>query len=500
MSRFVVGYSQDKKHLTLTIKIENGVTLAATDGGVAPSIKALMPLNDCIVKFDQDRKLIVLKSLVSDFDLVFHNCEEILEKNEFSYIKDAILRNCEAHGAIDLAARRRATARPTRSNARTNMRFLAKVVAFALAPTIAISGFQIYQSNAKSTKDYSFPEAYYETYTNNRTRPSTTTTEQYQVDYMGSNQRVIRDPEYYGEKTTMAPSIPVVSDIGTVISSGPFVSSVTEPSSTMAKVTTTAPMTTTVAPTNPTTTTTTTTTTSATTTTVPETTAPVEEPKQIEPTVVYLNFRDLSDTEKAQKAKDNYFDIIKKYAYKYGLDPELILSIATQERGVHSSSIDKGGAIGLMQIQYNVWKNETIVYYEQNEETGAFEKKKMTITRDKLEDVDTNIQIGCLIFQECLRNSKYNIPIAIQMYNMGIGTMNRIIDRYAYSNGIKRADVYNNMSDIGWTKYRSGYSGDPKYLEHVNEWTFDNTYVVYDLDNNPISVQFTNENEEQLHK
>lgn len=34
----------------------------------------------------------------------------------------------------------------------------------------------------------------------------------------------------------------------------------------------------------------------------------------------------------------------------YGVDPALVLAVATQERGIHSSVTDTGGATGLMQI------------------------------------------------------------------------------------------------------------------------------------------------------
>ena len=62
--------------------------------------------------------------------------------------------------------------------------------------------------------------------------------------------------------------------------------------------------------------------------------------------------------------------MIESYAEKYGVDPYLMLAVATQERGIHSNKIDEKGAIGLMQIQVDIWLDEslTVFDFEQNKE------------------------------------------------------------------------------------------------------------------------------------
>ena len=45
---------------------------------------------------------------------------------------------------------------------------------------------------------------------------------------------------------------------------------------------------------------------------------------------------------------------IKKYANKYMIDENLVMAIASQERGTHSQTMDDGGGLGIMQVQVAV--------------------------------------------------------------------------------------------------------------------------------------------------
>ena len=175
------------------------------------------------------------------------------------------------------------------------------------------------------------------------------------------------------------------------------------------------------------------------------------------------------ESEKHKFVLENYGDIIDKYATMYNVNPNIIAAIATQERGVHSNKIDKGGAIGLMQIQVGVWDNKELTIY--NNLTNRNET--INITLDKLKDVDFNIKVGCAIFQDCLKRSNNNSLVAIQMYNMGTGTVNKILNNYAKETGRTKNDVLNDSNDTGWLNYRNGYQGDSKYAEHVSRYIGD---------------------------
>ena len=123
----------------------------------------------------------------------------------------------------------------------------------------------------------------------------------------------------------------------------------------------------------------------------------VNEEKNYE---IFIEFKDRSQTEKARITKAYYQSTIEKYAKMYGLDPRIILAIATQERGIHSDTMDAGGATGLMQIQNEVWigKNLTAYNYEKNEYETVY------VTKQYLSDVFKNIKYGCMIFQKCFHH------------------------------------------------------------------------------------------------
>lgn len=176
-----------------------------------------------------------------------------------------------------------------------------------------------------------------------------------------------------------------------------------------------------------------------------------------------IEYGTLSDSDKARKTKELYGDIISKYSQIYGVDSDVMCAIATQERGIHSDRVDDGGAIGLMQIQVSVWAHETLKAY--NNELGR--KEEIYVTLDNLRDVSFNIKVACAIFQNCLKKMDGNYLAAIQCYNMGEGTMGKILRTYCNNNGKSMDEVLKNENDLGWMKYREGYSGDSAYLEHV---------------------------------
>jgi len=182
---------------------------------------------------------------------------------------------------------------------------------------------------------------------------------------------------------------------------------------------------------------------------------------------VFINYVDNSETEKAFKTKKDYGQIIKKYSDIYGLDFKLMTALATQERGVHCEVLDVGGAIGLMQIQYNVWSNKELTAY--NFQTDKYEK--IIVDPEKLSDVDYNIKVGCMIFQTCMRDMDYNVLAGLQCYNMGIGNMNNILNNYALDTNKTKEEILKNQKDCGWLDYRNIISvGDQKYIENVLGW------------------------------
>lgn len=184
---------------------------------------------------------------------------------------------------------------------------------------------------------------------------------------------------------------------------------------------------------------------------------------------IYLNYEDWSSTRKANITKSYYSGMISKYAKMYGIDPKLAIAVATQESdtGIHKSTIDPGGATGLMQIQNDVWVGNNVSAY--NFETKQVETLK--VTKNRIEDVEYNIKIGCMILQNAMEYMNHNILAGIQCYNMGCGNLNTILEEYSKHTGKSIDDILSNVNDTGWMDFRSIISvGEQEYVEKVFSW------------------------------
>ena len=191
---------------------------------------------------------------------------------------------------------------------------------------------------------------------------------------------------------------------------------------------------------------------------------------------IYIDFEDTSDTSKAKKTRAYYGELLKKYSEMYGVDTEVIIGIATQERGVHSEKKDPGGATGLMQLQNSVWIGNKITAY--NYKTNK--QETLLVKKEMLSDVNYNIKIGCMYFQNCMDYMNNNVLAAIQCYNYGLGNMKKVLNQYSLETGKTRSEILSDISDCGWLDCRSAIPknvGDSEYVEHVLRWLGPNIEV-----------------------
>ena len=201
-----------------------------------------------------------------------------------------------------------------------------------------------------------------------------------------------------------------------------------------------------------------------------------------------LCYDDRTGNQELENVKNNYYNLIDTISNEFGIDPQIMCAIAAQESGgVHN--INRGGpAMGLMQIELSVWDGNSITAF--NYKTNSMET--LDITSTKLKDVEFNIRAACMIFQDCLKKSDYNLEVAIQMYNYGSGNINSAI-KMCYGNDYTLKQLLNNYDD-GWLEYRDNIqAGDKNYLEHVVSYIQDpeNMYIV-DGDDNVRTYQFNN--------
>ena len=182
---------------------------------------------------------------------------------------------------------------------------------------------------------------------------------------------------------------------------------------------------------------------------------------------ISFKYEDRSQTDKAIETKIKYGDLIEKYAKKCGIDPKIVLGIATQESGNHDLGLRFGSKGGLMQIEVSYWKGKEITYYD-------FDDKKSYIIKidDNVNDIENNILIGCAILQNELKIFNYNIPLAIQSYNEGYSNMNKILDETSAKTGLTKTNIINNDNCLEWLNYTNVVNaGDPNYVNNVLSWT-----------------------------
>lgn len=214
-----------------------------------------------------------------------------------------------------------------------------------------------------------------------------------------------------------------------------------------------------------------------------------------------IKYNDRTDTGKLEYVKKNYGTLIEKYSKRYGLDPNLVKALATQESGFHKEGVNDGGAVGLMQVQKSVWIDTTVSAYVPSEN----KYDSIEVTMDNLNNIEKNIQIGCAIYQNELYTANYNIAFATQAYNFGRSNMDKIMNIYLSDTGKKYSDVINDHTNNDWLEYRKylinskgNEIGDHEYLEHVFSYLEDENNVLNFVKKNGdnISIKINNQNEQ----
>ena len=217
------------------------------------------------------------------------------------------------------------------------------------------------------------------------------------------------------------------------------------------------------------------------------TTEPTTEPTTMAETLnscyseysIHIDCKDQTGYEKALNTIKNYGDILTEKANKYGIDPKLVIAIATQENGVHRGYVEEGGGIGIMQIQKSVWSGEAINIY--NFEKGCNER--IIVNGDDLDELEYNIDIGCAILQDSFKKMNYHFLAGLQCYNLGTGNMDIVLSAYSYNTGKSKSEILSNQYDKGWMEYRDlADGGDKYYIENVFSWIGYDEEILYHIE------------------
>ena len=143
---------------------------------------------------------------------------------------------------------------------------------------------------------------------------------------------------------------------------------------------------------------------------------------------------------------------IKKYANKYMIDENLVMAIASQERGTHSQTMDDGGGLGIMQVQVAVHPDGSAFSTVIND-NGNIKKSQFVYHHNEYITLDGNIEAGCALLQYYLNYFNGNMAMAVYAYNSGQGPVNNAIVAYASETGLSYESIMANKSDLDWMKY-----------------------------------------------
>ncbi|MCR5483229.1 MAG: lytic transglycosylase domain-containing protein [Bacilli bacterium] len=201
--------------------------------------------------------------------------------------------------------------------------------------------------------------------------------------------------------------------------------------------------------------------------TAPQVTTLEEETSEIKPIAVDVNAvydKGINDR------TDPFIDIIKQYAARRGISPELLYDIVSQEYG--------GDDYNLMHVVFDSWKDQVITSFNfdknmletivlTDEPSKYYGKTDIIITREDLQNKKTNLAVGTIILQYSLAYFDYNIPLGIQAYNNGIGGVNMIIDKASKNTGMSEKEIKDTMEPV-WINYTDVVEfGDKNYFENV---------------------------------
>lgn len=202
---------------------------------------------------------------------------------------------------------------------------------------------------------------------------------------------------------------------------------------------------------------------------------------QIDKAVLDFNFvNDSEMSNNIEKLKPE----IDHASSKWGISPNLISAIISQESSGGTTSTN------IMQIEFKAHKNEIKHAYdfEQNKivtfvltnnvDNPEFKNVDYKITENDLKNKKTAISIGTALLANCMSDYDFNIPLAIQEYNLGRDGIRSVAHETARKEGYTSNSVFYDQTNLDFTKYTEiTNNGDPEYVKNVVRYlnTYDNS-------------------------
>ena len=204
------------------------------------------------------------------------------------------------------------------------------------------------------------------------------------------------------------------------------------------------------------------------------------------------------DKQFENKLTDELIELYEKNGHDYGFDPYLFAGLCMNESSLNPNVSSNPHATGICQVE-NTNIGSTVSAY--NYTTGEVDEIKITV--DNLNNLETNIQIGAMIFRN--RLDRYNdLYTAIQSYNYGSSSMDMLIRNCEKINPTYE-DLYPLIEDLHDNphKWLSNWDyetyGSKEYVPNVLRYIPGNyTYVntnqstikVYNIDQNELLGEY----------
>lgn len=196
---------------------------------------------------------------------------------------------------------------------------------------------------------------------------------------------------------------------------------------------------------------------------------------------------DRGDSDDVLYVMSEYGEIVNLLANRYGVSPELVYAMITQEsHGLNDN---------LMQVIFSVNKDEPIRLYNFDDmkydyivltnNKASYPEDYICISETDLHNSYYNILAGISIFLDCCHNySSGNLISALGAYNHGATSWNNyVIDCAAKDKGVSRDDILLNPEDLSYIKYDDEFeTGDTRYIEHVLQYLPSSSIYVKSVD------------------
>jgi len=191
------------------------------------------------------------------------------------------------------------------------------------------------------------------------------------------------------------------------------------------------------------------------------------------------------------------FQYFSKYGQEFNVDPYLLLAISMNESTLNHSETIPGGSfynghgIGIMQVEkVHIGKDITAFNYINNQE------ETLNITSQNIINLETNIKIGAMMFQNSLQRFNGNVYLTLQSYNYGPDLMNMVVNIYAKEIGVEPSEVIANKDDLGWLKYVDDIHNNPsKYISNWEYSTYGNNKYIENVLGYYVEDEIIKENE-----